>query len=191
MKLEQEIAQLEKAANSAIRADAANFSPAHSEYSTYTPSTSVEYLPKLPPTAPTAPVSSGEKKASDSPPAPEEAEATPVPEASKEAGLPGKWEVVEEVDDEDVKEETDEEDHKNSSDFGFKSNLKKRDRYAETESALEQMEEESRILASSTKAERVPEIYRAGAPSSSTDPEPMFKVKTQKGGNIKKRVKQL
>ena len=74
---------------------------------------------------------------------------------------------------------------------GAHPNPKKRERYGEEESALDQMEEESRAISRQTKGERVPEAYRADSLAPAQDSEPVFKSKVAKGGNIKKRVKQL
>ena len=104
---------------------------------------------------------------------------------SNEALMPGKWEEVEE---------------ESSENPYFKAqialanappspNPKKRERYEDDESALEQMEAESRIISASSKTERIPERYKASSVAPEPSEDPLFKKKVAKGANIKKRAK--
>lgn len=157
-----------------------------SEYSTYTPVAHVAPVAPAVQTAPKKTAAPSTTKASST--EAEEAEVKPeeVPESAKEAPLPGAWQVVEEFEDDEEEVQDDE-----YTGVGSKLNLKKRERYGEEESALDQMEEESREISRHTKGERVPEAYRADSLTAPASTEPVFKAKVAKGGNIKKRVKQL
>lgn len=186
-KLDDEIAKLEKAADAAMRAQLAQAPAPVSEYSTYTPIHTIAPQPAPVPVVNKAATSSTSTKPSKTEPTEPAKEEQPIPEASKEAGLPGTWEVVEEVEQDD-EQETEED---SFGGVGSKLNTKKRQRYGEEESALAQIEEESREISRHSKGERVPEVYRADSVTPAANSEPVFKSKAAKGGNIKKRVKQL
>jgi hypothetical protein len=186
--LNEQIAALEKAATASVAADAAHSAAYGSAYSTYTQSSTISY--QLSPAVVTSKISTSVSSKPDplanSTPKTAPAEPPVVEEKSKEAALPGRWEVVEENDKENPYHEIeDDADVKPNT-----NNSKKRERYGEDENALEQMEAESRIMTSTTTTERVPEVYRPSTVSAASE-EPVFKAKLAKGANVKKRVKQL
>lgn len=170
-----------------MRAQLAQAPAPISEYSTYKPIHSNVPQPSAAPAVDKPATSKPSAKTSKPEPTEPVKEEQSVPEAAKEAGLPGSWEVVEEVEqDDDLETEED-----SYTGVASKLNPKKRERYGEEESALAQMEEESREISRHAKGERVPEVYRADAVAPAANSEPVFKAKASKGGNIKKRVKQL
>lgn len=189
----EDLARIEEKANKSMARDHSAASSYNNEFSTFQATSHASSSATLFAKAPTA----TDKAANKSDPlvAGSSASAAPVKveEAPKstEAALPGRWEVVEEEEQESKFRKTVDDDFDVTAEAS-KANPKKRERYDEDEDALEQMESEARVMSATARGERVPEQYRAdGVASTSDSSEPVFKAKAAKGANTKKRVKQL
>lgn len=166
----------------------------HYQFSTYTPTSNTISAPQFSKPSSSKPKTDVAKSGSAPSPIPtastEKITETDTAPKSKEAAMPGQWEVVEEDDEENPYAKGEQAAETAAAEPARAHNPKKRERANEDDSTLDQVEAESRGH-SSTTMERVPEQYRPNILASSSSEEPVFKAKVNKGANIKKRVKQL